>query len=212
MKNEEAIFARLDALEAEVTALKVNAGLVTPAARDVVAPAKFVEGQLSITHPVETSPITLPTEAEYRGILSAVRAAYPQLWRSSNPRFADEDDARFFRDFCAVFERVSHLRRTEKVDSKHALGWWVDETSRWLHGRQIDGAAFLAAVIGAGDVSFVQRDECGNAWAFGLAAFGGRAASEAGWRRVLGGQLLRPVPGRFGGPGPGPSITVEAEQ
>jgi hypothetical protein len=210
MKNEELILARLDALEAEVAVLKINAGLVEPVARDV-APTKLVEPKLSITHPIETSPIVLPTEAEYRRILSAVRDAYPQLRPRSNPRFADQDEAGFFREFCAAFERVSHLRRTENVDSKHALSWWVDETNRWLHGsQQIDGIAFLAAVIGAGDVSFVQRDEYGNAWAFGLATFGGRPATEA-WRRVLKGQLLTPVAGRFGPPGPRPSVRLETE-
>ncbi len=208
MKSEEAILARLDTLEAEVAALKVNAGLVKPVVHDA-APAKFVERGVTITHPEENSPIVLPTEAEYRGILSAVRDAYPQLWRpSNNPRFTDQDDAEFFRDFCAVFERVSYLRRIAEVDSKHSLSWWVDEINRRLHGRQIDGAAFLAAVIGAGDVSFVQRDGYGNAWAFGLATFGGRPATES-WRRVLKGQLLAPIAGRFGPPSARPSVTVE---
>jgi len=210
MKNEEAILAELEALKTRVAALEANAGLVEPA-RDVV-PAKFIEPKLSITYPEETSPIVLPTEIEYRGILSAVRGAYPQLWRpSNNPRFTDQDEAEFLRDFSAVFECVSHLRRTAEVDSKHSLSWWVDEINRRLHGRQIDGAAFLAAVIGAGDVSFVQRDEYGNAWAFGLATFGGRPATEA-WQRVLKGQLLTPVAGKFGGPGPRPSVRLEAEQ
>ena len=66
-------------------------------------------------------------------------------------------------------------------------------------------------MIGAGDVSFVQRDEYGNVWAFGLATFGGRPATEA-WRRVLKGQLLTPIAGKFGGPSPRPSVTLEAEQ
>jgi len=206
MKNEDAILAELEALTTRVAALEANAGLVKPAAQDV-APAKFVEPKVSITHPPIECPIVLPTEIEYRGILSAVRDAYPQLWRSANPRFADQE----FRDFCAAFERVSHLRRTaEEVDSKHSLSW-VDETNQWLKGRQIDGTAFLAAVIGAGDVSFVQRDEYGNVWAFGLATFGGRPATEA-WRRVLKGQLLTPVAGRFGAPSSRPSVRLEAEQ
>ena len=212
MKNEEAILAALDALKTRVAALEANAGLVEPA-RDA-EPPKFVERGVTITHPIETSPIVLPTEIEYRGILSAVRDAYPQLWRRSNPRFADQDEAEFFRDFSAAFERVSHLRRTEKIDSGRGLSWWVDETNKWLRSSrriEIDGAAFLAAVIGAGDVSFVQRDEYGNAWAFGLATFGGRPATEA-WRRVLKGQLLTPVAGKFGGPGPRPSVTLEVEQ
>jgi hypothetical protein len=210
--RDDTILAELEALKKRVAALEANAGLVKPAAADV-APAKFVEREVSITHPIETSPIVLPTETEYRGILSAVRDAYPQLWRSlsANPRFADEDDARLFRDFPAVFECVSHLRRTTEVDNKHSLSWWVDEINRRLHGRQIDGLAFLAAVIGAGDVSFVQRDEYGNVWAFGLATFGGRPATEA-WRRVLKGQLLTPIAGKFGGPSPRPSVTLEAEQ
>jgi hypothetical protein len=208
--RDDAILAELEALKTRVAALEAAAGLVKPAAQDV-APAKFVEQGVTITHPIETSPIVLPTEAEYRGILSAVRDAYPQLLRSSNPRCADQEDAVFFHDFCGAFERVAHLRRTEQIDSKHALSWWVGEANRWLRGRQIDGAAFLAAVIGAGDVSFVQRDEYGNVWAFGLATFGGRPATEA-WRRVLKGQLLPPIAGKFGGPGPRPSVRLEAER
>ncbi len=126
MKNEDAILAELEALKTRVVALEANAGLVKPAAGDA-EPAKFIERGVTITHPEETSPISLPTEAEYRGILSAVRDAYPQLWPRSNPRFGSQDEAEFVRDFSAAFVRVSHLRRTEKVDSKHSLSWWVDE-------------------------------------------------------------------------------------
>ncbi len=211
MKNDDTILTELEALKTRVAALEANAGLVEPAAQRIVAPAKFVEPKVSITHPPIECPITLPTQTEYRGILRAVRDAYPQLWPRSNPRFADQDDAQFFRDFPAVFECVSHLRRTEEVDSKHSLSWWVDEINRRLNGRQIDGALFLAAVIGAGDVSFVQRDEHGNVWSFALATFGGRPATEA-WRRVLKGQLLTPVAGRFGAPSSRPSVRLEAEQ
>ena len=98
MKNDDAILAELEALKTRIAALEASAGLVKPAAGDV-ARAKFVEREVSITHPIETSPIVLPTESEYLGILSAVRDAYPQLWRSSNSRFADQDDAVFFATF-----------------------------------------------------------------------------------------------------------------
>jgi hypothetical protein len=210
--NEEAILARLDTLEAEVAELKVTAGLVKPAARDAES-AKFVERGVTITHPEEINRIVLPNESEYRKLLAVVLDAYPQLRRSNNPRYATEDEAGFFREFCAAFERISRLLRTEKVDHKRSVSWWANEANQQRFGREeIRGLAFIAATVGAGDVSFVEADHNGNSWAFALAFGAGRPATEAGWRRVLNGQLLAPIAGRFGAPSARPSVRLEAEQ
>ena len=112
----------------------------------------------------------MPTETEFWGILSVVRNAYPQLWPTLEILdLPTKMRPSFFANFAQYSNAYLHLRRTEEVDSKHSLSWWVDEIIRRLHGRQIDGAAFLAAVIGSrATSSFVQRDEYGNVWAFGL--------------------------------------------
>jgi hypothetical protein len=213
MKNEEAILARLDALEAEVASLKVNAGLVVkPAARG--EPAKYVEPKVSITHPIEHSPIALPTEAELWRIHRVVLSAYPELRPNSTPRYEKEDSAGVFREFCAAFAGISHLRRTEEIDHKHSVSWWAKEATGRL-GRpvqDISNTAFLAAVIGSGDIKFTLTDHYGNVAAVGLARSGG-LATEAGWRRALNGQLLLPVAGRFRAPpgGSQPSGRLAAE-
>jgi hypothetical protein len=210
--NEKAILARLDTLEAEVAAL--NAGLVKPAAQDV-APAKFVEGEVRITYPIERSPIAMPTEPELWRILRVVLSAYQLRRPDSDPRYEDEDMAGFFREFCAAFEGISHFRRTEEIDHKHTLSWWANEAMRRLGNtapQDINSGAFLAAVIGAGDVQFTLTDSHGNVSAVGLARSGGRPATEAGWRRALAGQLLLPIAGRFRAPSGRPSIRVGAEQ
>jgi hypothetical protein len=174
------------------------------------------EGVVSITYPSERSPIAMPTEPELWRILRVVLNAHPKLRPVSNPRYEEEDMAGFFREFCAAFEGTTHFKRTEEIDHKHTLSWWANEAMRQLGNtapQDINSAAFLAAVIGAGDVKFTLTDPYGNVAAVGFARSGGRPATESGWRRVLnGGQLLPPVPGRFGAPGSRPSVTIGAEQ
>lgn len=216
MKNEEAILARLDTLEAEVAALKVNAGVaeVEPAAPDV-APVKYVEPKVSITYPKAQPDIAMPTEPELWRILRVVLNTYQLRRPNLNPRYEEEDMAGFFREFSAAFAGISLLRRIEEIDHKHTLMWWANEAMRQLGNtapQDINSAAFLAATIGAGDIKFTLTDSYGNVSAVGLARSGGRPATEAGWRRVLNGQLLLPVPGRFGAPSSRPSVRLEAEQ
>jgi hypothetical protein len=174
---------------------------------------QYVEPEVHITYPIECAPIVLPIiESEYRKLISVVLDAYPQLRRSNNPRYATEDEAGFLRESYAAFERISHLRRTEKVDHKHAVSWWASEANQWRRSQEeIRGDAFIAAVIAAGDVSFIEADHYGNSWAFGLATFGGRPATE-GWRRVLKGQLLTPIAGRFEAPSARSGGRIVAEQ
>jgi hypothetical protein len=214
MKDDDAILAELEALKTRVDALEAKTGLVKPAAQDV-APAKFVERGVSITYPSERSPIAMPTEPELWRILRIVLNAFPKLRPASNPRYEEEDMAGFFREFCLALAGAAHFRRTEEIDHKHTLSWWANEAMKRIGStaQDINSAAFLAAVIGSGDIKFTLTDPYGNVAAVGLARSGGRPANEAGWRRVLnGGQLLPPVPGRFGAPSSRPSVTIGAEQ
>lgn len=204
MKADDPILVRLSALEDEVAAMKAT---IAPPAKvpgaKVTAPAAARQPEgVRIMNVVERCPIAIPTEAEYRKICAVVFRAYPKIrpdW--SDARRAGEDEAEFYREFAAAFEWVSRLKRTDAIDKKHGLSWWTDAAGNfYLHaGRSTDirAPAFLAAVIGAGDVDFTPGDQFGNSWSFGLSTYSGRLATEA-WRVVLEGKLRVPVAGPFG--------------
>lgn len=107
--NDDAILVEFTALKKRVAALEANAGLVEPAAPDV-ASAKFIERGVSITHPIETSPMAMPTEVEHQTMLQVVFRQFPKFKPNSAGRWAS-DAEQFFRDYLAAFEAVSHFRR-----------------------------------------------------------------------------------------------------
>jgi hypothetical protein len=177
---------RIAVLESEVLALKANAGLAHDSRAPAVRPAE--EG-VRITYPVARTKIPLPSPAEMQNLLDVVLAKYPKL-RPFSPgdRFAVQDAANFFQEFCSAFEYVAQLGRADQIDTKRGLTWWTAQATEWCRlGKtpaDVKGSPLLAAVIAAGDVAFVERDEFGNVWAFALATAGGVPATEA-WRSVL---------------------------
>jgi hypothetical protein len=213
MKNDDVILAELEALKTRVAALETKTGLVKPAAQDV-APAKFVERGVSITHHLESCPIALPTEAEHRTILQVVFRHFPKFEPNSTGRWASAADE-FFRDYLAAFEAVSHFRRlTGETNKKYAIGWWTDHVCKWQSARgnslgSLPGPAFLAAVLGAGDILYTPANEWGEVWTVGLDPYIGRPSTEA-WRNVVQGKLLAPLRGKFSDPPAPARVDVRA--
>jgi hypothetical protein len=188
---------RLAIAESDIAALNAKLGIrkVTPIE---VNRAVEPDGP-QITYVIERAKIALPTDEELRKLSDVVFGAFPTLrpW-SPDSRFASQDEQGFMRQFTAAFTYVAHQGRAEEIDTKRSVGWWADAAGEWWRLRKrssnIGDAAMLVAVIAAGDVPFQRGDEFGNVWAFALATWGGRPATEA-WRNVLRGELRRPIPG-----------------
>jgi len=212
--KDDAILAELEALKTRVAALEANAGLVKPAAADV-APAKFVERGVSITHSIETSPIAMPTESEHQKILQVVFRYFPKFEPNSTGRWGPSDAEQFFRDYLAAFEAVSHFRRlTGETNKKYAIGWWTDHVCKWQSARgnslgSLPGPAFLTAVLAAGDILYTPANEWGEVWTVGLDPYIGRPSTEA-WRNVVQGKLLAPLRGKFSDPPAPARVDVRA--
>lgn len=194
---------RIAALETEIGVLKANAGIARKAteARPAAQPVQ-PEGA-SVRTVIEPAKIAMPTTSELRKLLDVVLAAYPKLrtW-SPGDRYANQDAAEFFRHFSSAFWFVAGKGRTDGVDEKHSVAWWAGEASDWCalqnNRLSISSGSLWAAVIAAGDIGFVQGDNFGNVWAFALAPFGGRPATEA-WRNTLRGNLdsKLQLPGKY---------------
>jgi hypothetical protein len=189
---------RLALAESDIIALNAKLGFrkVAPLAASVAAEPEGAR----IVHPIERAPIALPTDDELLKLRGVVFGAYPTLrpWtQGSNYAFQDEQD--FKRQFAAAFTFVAHLGRTDEVDKKRSVSWWADEAAEWWSQRgsrtNVGGSAFLTACVAAGDVPFQRSDQFGNVWAVALVRFGGAKPKKEAWRDVLGGQLLRPLPG-----------------
>jgi hypothetical protein len=202
---------RLALAESDIVALNARLGFrkVTPLAASVPAEPDGVR----IVHPIERAKIALPTDEELRKLLGVVFGAYPTLrpWTPGS-RFADQDEADFNQQFSAAFTYVAHQGRTEEVDKKRSVGWWADQAADWFRQKKaptnVGSGAFLAACVAAGDIPFQRSDQYGNTWAVALVTFGGRPATDA-WKKVLGGNLRRPLPGVHKPPsGERPSVRV----
>lgn len=187
---------RLALAESEISALKANQGgpkKVTP----LSAPAQ--ETVVQISHPVERCPIALPNEEERGKLLGVVFNAYPTLrpWTPGS-NYASQDEQDFVRQFSAAFTYVANHGRADEIDHKRSASYWADQASEWWRQRgsnsRVGGAAFLAACVAAGDISFQRSDHWGNTWAVALASYGGKPATDS-WRHVLRGDLRRPTPG-----------------
>jgi hypothetical protein len=105
-------------------------------------------------------------------------------------RIDRDDPDRLLRGFAACFRRVHNLGRSPTPNPKYAVSWWVDEAKTWLRSRgaiagDVSGVAYIAAVLAAGDIPWVEHDLYrGQLFEAGLLPYGGRPASDA-WKNVL---------------------------
>jgi hypothetical protein len=133
-----------------------------------------------------SSPIELPSPAEYERLLTIVGRA------GVVPTFASENDRReFFAGFVGSFERIASLRRTEGLNLKRPAREWADEAYGWLNQRatpaETTNGSYVAAILAAGDIAYSFAKPT-----LGIPAYvgldfdpDGRVATAAGWRRVL---------------------------
>jgi hypothetical protein len=170
--------ARLDALEPKQTAPRPQ-------------PAPVEEG-VRVSYPRST-PIVMPTVAEFEKLLTIVARAHPNVV----PKFERASDHHeFFKGFTHSFERISSLRRplgeggvpvlNTKIDARS----WAEECHRWLAERgtpaETMNGSFFCAVIAAGDVAYSFANRGTGISAFvGLSYGEGLTASTAAWQRVI---------------------------
>jgi hypothetical protein len=205
MQNEAEILKRLTALEARV------ANLDGESAIKPTKPAPADEGvRIVPISMVETS--TVPTENELRALMKIAIARLAQMDCApdfSGPR-AEEKQTEYFRQFCAGFRALGYISRSDVLDRKHALSYWVGVGEEVLRTQRADcgcqiGPAFIAAVIARGDVPFNDPREYPFVPEFGLREFGMGAPATDAWRRVLAsGKAPAPTPvkapGNFNSP------------
>jgi hypothetical protein len=155
------------------------------------APAPVVDDGPRVTFPRST-PIEMPTIAQFEKLLAIVARAYP----GAVPTFDRDGDRReFFLGFTASFERVANLRRTigqggaQLLNTKYDIRYWAEEANRWLHERgtpaETMNGSFFVAAIAAGDVPFSFANRAAGISAYIGLGYEGLTASTAAWRRVF---------------------------
>ncbi len=194
---------QIAALEAEIAALKANSRLGKFAQAPAAAPASpppQPEGA-RIYHPITRATIALPSEGELEKMLDVVVAKYPKLRPySASDRFAAQDHANYLREFSSAFSYIAMRGRSTEVDTTRGVTWWAAEASEWNRQRNmpidIGVGPFLAAVVAAGDIDFIESDMFGNVWSFALTPYSAGRPAQESWRDVLRGQLRKPLPGK----------------
>jgi hypothetical protein len=132
------------------------------ASRTAAAPARVTardEG-VRIFNPPEPCG-TMPSGAELQRLLQMVITAYPALRLPDpiNGLRRDEEERDHLLGFKATFHWLSHVGRSDELDHKHALTFWIDEALEWCRARQVASGAirtrnFLAACVARADVRF----------------------------------------------------------
>jgi hypothetical protein len=180
---------RITELESQLAAAKAEnakfeqrlAALEAPKHSPVRA-APLVEGTRVTILPPKCSFI-MPTPGELLKLADIIRKNYP--------KFVFPD-----RSFAGAFKAIGMMHRTDSLDKTHYPNFWVSHAEELLRGigdYSDPGPGFLAAVIAHGDVKFSNWESDGVILEFGLSAYGiGRAATDK-WRRVLAGEVPRPV-------------------
>jgi hypothetical protein len=190
---------RISALEQQNRELQSRLDALAPKpAAPRPQPAPVQEEGVVVTYPRST-PIEMPTTAEFVRLLSIVARAQP----NAVPKFDHASDQReFFRGFVASFERIASLRRLVGeggalvLNTKYDARWWADESYRWLRDRgtpaETMNGSFFAAAIAAGDVAFSFANRAEGISAFVGLGYDGITASTKAWQRVLSSGQPRP--------------------
>lgn len=183
---------RIQRLEAEIAELKA----LHPPQKQLP-----VEQGVTVSYS-RSSPIALPSPAEYEKLLAIVASA------GVVPQFTSENEKReFYLSFVGSFERIANLRRSDGLNLKSPARQWADEAYGWLNQRgtpaETTNGSFFAAILAAGDVPYSYAKPALGVPAYVGITFDpdGRVASAAGWRRVLDNAKPRgpdPAPERVG--------------
>jgi hypothetical protein len=164
-------------------------------------PAPVIEEGARVFYPPPAcGAFVMPTDAELRALIAVVLRAYPTL-RPRERRGQDFEDAEreYFRGFKLAFRGLAAITRADAVSYREAATFWIDETENVLRllGLSVDfNDAWLAALIAHADIPFTDFTVDGGERAFGLRLGGGERMATDKWRKVLAGEVPKPVPSR----------------
>jgi hypothetical protein len=212
----DSIEKRIAELERNVARLMARLNLEAPTiGPQSLPPQRAEEREVSIKQVADVSSYPMPDEQEAQRLYEIVLQRNPRLRKKPDPmdRFILDNDPTGFRQFYNALCFVGSLGRASEPCSKFAVNWWINHCNEWLVMRGLTKVevvgSFIAAVIAAGDVGIVYRDEnAGIPWEFCLEPYSGGLKATDGWRNVLNGQFFQPVRPRHPAPPSPPQIRV----
>jgi hypothetical protein len=134
----------------------------------------------------------MPSTDELHRLRDIVAAKLPRLNVTDGLVFrgdAQQNEAEYFKQFCASFRALGALHRTEKPDRKRYLSHWIEACEDLLkavgNSTSISGLPFLAAALSHGDIPYAGLFTDGAVPELALHAYGiGRPPRDA-WKKVL---------------------------
>jgi hypothetical protein len=178
--------AKTAALESELAALKAQQN--TPPAPAKIAPKPVEPEGTTVFYPPPRSDFVMPSSDELKRLREIVLRKFPKLAPDITDRWADNNEAKFARQFDAAFKALGAMHRADKPDKKRYVSFFVDhaEDSLKALGAYADiGPAFLPACLAHGDIPISDWRIDGVVLELGLNIYRiGRPATDA-WRRVL---------------------------
>jgi hypothetical protein len=180
----------IHALKAQIAELtrRFDAKNAPPAPVKIAQPKPVEDEGTRVSYPAPLSTFIMPSSAELKQLLAIVLAKFPQLAPDMSDRWADNNEAKFLKQFGAAFYAIGLMHRTEKPDKKRYVSFFVDHAEDLLraHGASADiGPAFLPACLAHGDVPISDWRIDGVVLEIGLNIYRiGRPATDA-WKRVL---------------------------
>ena len=141
-------------------------------------------------------PSILATHDELQRLLHIVETQCPKLKREYRGKFAELNEQEHVAGFAQAFRWLAHIGRSDKLDTSHALSWWVDHAEQCYReigttGLSINTVALTAACVAWGDIAYAKMDNFPFDFGLGLVAYGGRQPTQATWRRVLSTEIIR---------------------
>jgi hypothetical protein len=162
------------------------------------APVKMVQSKpvelegTTVSYPQPRSAFIMPDETSLHSLLRVVFANVPKLNQTDGLVFrgdAKQNEAEYFKQFCASFRALGALHRTEKPDRKRYVSYWIDVCEDLLksmgNSTTLSGLPFLAAALSHGDIAYAGLFTEGCVPELGLNAYRmGKPPGDA-WKQVL---------------------------
>jgi hypothetical protein len=178
------------ALKAQIAELerRFDAKDAPPAPAKMVQPKPVEPEGTRVFHIAPVSNFVMPSSSDLAQLLSIVLRKFPKLAPDTTDRWADNNEAKFAKQFEAAFRAIAMMHRTEKPDKKRYVQYFIDhgeDLLRALGPHAEIGPAFTVACLAHGDVPISDWRIDGVVLEFGLNIYRiGRPATDA-WRKVL---------------------------
>lgn len=155
---------------------------------------------VQISHPEARNDADFPNDRELQRLLQNAGSAFPLVAKA----FHAEDNA--VERFVSAFRWARSVGRIKDPDRRHYLSYFVDDAKAWCQRLQISpatsrGSDIILAVIACNDIDFIAANEhMGQLWELALVPSnfgqGNRLPDPSAWRKVLAGEIRKPLPAR----------------